>query len=93
MQREIVSFLFSTEMEETVGRELRQQQRRERRLGDKARAEVAAPEPLLQPADGALRHILPPRAPSPQPVHEQFLAMRELAREDREHSEDRPVPK
>lgn len=78
-------------MEEAITNKLREQQHTDRGLGNKTRPETTAPQPQLEQAKGTVRHLLSPRTPSPEPLHEQLLGLRELAREDRQHSQNRSV--
>ena len=78
-------------MEEAVPNKLRKQQHTERRLGYKTGPQAPASKLIIQQTKGVVRHFLPPRTKSPKSLHEQLRRLRELARKNRQHSQDRPI--
>lgn len=80
-------------MEEAVFNKLRKQQHTECGLGDKVSAEATTSESFIQQVKRVMRHLLPSRSKGTQSVYEQLLSLRKLVREDRQHSQNKPITK
>lgn len=80
-------------MEEAVANKLREQQHTKRGLGNKTGPTASTSKLIIQQIERVVRHILPPRSKGTKSLYEQLRGLRELACQDRQYSQNRPITK